>query len=392
MFFMTKKGLLFTIVLGVISTSLYSEQKYKTTKQAMNEIFSSFVALIPYAANEMRFNDPRAEEFIKTKLLKLKTAFKNAKHLRQIKTPGFQPSFEVVTDHLEQTYENFSTRNKSFARTRLKATAEMCISCHSQLPKGKSSTFRNFKSVTRKDFFNDYEYGDYLFLIRDYTQATRYYEKEIAARIAKNKALKAIHNSKNSNYLDFTIEKSLKRVLTIYTKVFYRPEKAINFLSQYKNNSDIPTSMKGDIEDWYQDLKAWKKVKFSGNVANEKELTSFIKKHLEETGDDKTADIDYLVGAGVLYRFANKNPKSDSIPQVLYWLGKIDYNLEHSYFYSLAEVYLKNCVKQYPTSGYAKKCFNQYKDNLEMGFTGTSGTNIPEDELKVLEELKRFLK
>jgi hypothetical protein len=268
----------------------------------------------------------------------------------------------------------------------------MCISCHSQLPKGKSSTFRNFRSVTRKDFFNDYEYGDYLFLIRDYTQATRYYEKEIAARIAKNKALKAIHNSKNSNYLDFTIEKSLKRVLTIYTKVFYRPEKAMNFLSKYMNEKDIPTSMKGDIEDWYQDLKAWKKIKFSGDVSNEKELTGFIKKHLEETADDKTADVDYLVGAGVLYRFANKNPKSESIPQVLYWLGKIDYNLEHSYFYSLAEVYLKNCVKQYPKSQYARKCFKQYKDNLEMGFTGTSGTNIPEDEMKLLEELKTHLK
>lgn len=389
---MAKKGLLLSIVLFLTSTSLYSESSYKSTKQAMNEIFSSFVALIPYAANEMRFNDPNAEAFIKAKLLNLKTAFKNAKHLKQIKAPGFQPSFEVVTDHLEQTYENFSTRNKAFARTRLKATAEMCISCHSQLPKGKSHTFRNFRAVTRKDFFNDYEYGDYLFLIRDYTQATRFYEREISARIAKNKALKAIHNSKTTNYLDFTIEKSLKRVLTIYTKVFYKPEKALAFFDKYKNEKDLPSGIKEDLGEWIEDLAKWKKSKFSGDVANEKEFGVFIKNHLDESENDKPSHVDFLIGSGVIYRYINKNSKSPVVPRALYWLGKIDYELEHSYFYSLAEVYLKNCVKQYPTSPFAKKCFNQYKNNLEMGFTGTSGTNIPEDEMKILEDLKARLK
>lgn len=388
---MAKKGLILS-VLFLLSHSLYSDSRYKTTKQAMNEIFSSFVALIPYAANEMRFNDPKAEEFIKAKLLKLKTAFKNAKHLRQIKTPGFQPSFEVVTDHLDQTYENFSTKNKAFAITRLKATAEMCISCHSQLPKGKSHTFRNFSAVTRNDFYNDYEYGDYLFLIRDYTQAIRYYKKEIMARIAKNKALKALHNSKASNYLDFTIEKSLKRVLTIYTKVFYRPEKAITFFDAYKDEKDLPVSLKEDVKEWLSDLETWKKRRFSGNVTSESELTGFIKKYLERDGDDKPSDVEQLIAAGVLYRFVNSYPKTSSAPQVLFWLGKIDYNLEHSYFYSLSEVYLKNCIKQYSKSPFAKMCFDQYKEHIEMGFTGTSGTNIPDDELEVLNELKSHLK
>ena len=392
MFVMAKKGLFFVVCFFVVSlTNINGE--YKTTKEAMNEIFSTFVSLLPYASNEMRFNDPNAEAYIKTKLLKLKTAFKNAKHLKKISTPGFQPSFEIVTNHLEQTYENFSTQNKSFARTRLKQTAEMCISCHTQLPKGVSSTFRQFDTIKRDQFYNDYEYADYLFLIRNYSSAIVQYEKEIKSRLAKNKALRAIQNSKNTYYLDFTIEKSLKRILTIYTKVFYNPQKALTYLERYQGNTDLPNNLKNTLTNWVVDLKRWKKDSFDGSLKNEKEFDNFVKKHLDESEvDGDSSDVDFLVAAGALYRYVNRAPKSEKVPEVLFWLGRIDNELEHSYFYSLSELYLKNCIKNYPKSKFARKCYQQYKEILEIGFTGTSGTHIPKDELEVLNKLKSYLK
>jgi tetratricopeptide (TPR) repeat protein len=389
---MTKKGLIILLLATVFSVLLQAETKtYKTTKQAMNDILSSFVALLPYASNEMRFNDPKAEEFIKSHLLKLKTAFKNAKHLKKIKTPGFSPSFEVVTDHLDQTYNNFTMRSKSFARTRLKATAEMCISCHTQLPQGLSNTFSGLNNVNRNEFFNDYEYADYLFVTRRYTQALRYYEREIKQRIEKNEALKAVHNSKNAHYLDFTIENSLKRILTTYTKVFYRPQKALGLIEQYKGMKGIPKTLAGDLESWMADLKSWEKQSFKGTISSEEELKSFISKYLNDE-EGENSDVTMLVASGALYRFVNSYPNSKSVPEVLYWLGKIYNHLEHSYFYSLAEVYLKNCIEKYPSSPFARKCYDQYKENLEIGFTGTSGTNIPDEELKILKKLKKSLK
>lgn len=387
---MTKKGLVILLLASLATFSVNAEKKkYKTTKQAMNDILSSFVSLLPYASNEMRFNDPNAEQFIKGKLLKLKSAFENAKHLKRIKTPGFSPSFEVVTDHLNQTYDNFTMKSKSFARTRLKATAEMCISCHTQMPQGLSKTFNGINSVSRGEFFNDFEYADYLFLTRRYTQAIRYYEREIKARIAKNKALKAVHNSKSSYYLDFTIENSLRRILTTYTKVFYRPEKALSLLERYSEMKDLPKTVQGDLVDWIRDLKKWKKSSFKGKFKNERELADFTTKYLKE---DVESDVTLLVAAGALYRYVNNNSQSQSVPEVLYWLGKIDNELEHSYFYSLSEVYLKNCILNYSSSPYARKCYDQYKENLELGFTGTSGTNIPEEELETLKKLKNSLK
>lgn len=387
---MPRKGF-YSVVLLLSFVAIFStEAKFKSTKQAMNEIFTAFVELLPYASSEMKFNDPKAEEFIKQRLLKLKNAFKNAKHLSKIKTPGFQPSFEVINEHLAETYETFSTQNKMFARNRLKATTKLCISCHSQLPNGLGNTFGALKGVTRDQFSNDYEYGDFLFLVRDYTSATRYFRKEIDSRISKNKEMRKIHKGTELTYIDYTIEESLDRLLAINTKVFYQPKKAIAVLSEYEKNQEIPKPLRKEVGDWIKDLKSWEKMKFKGALSSDEEVSSFIKKHLENV--DNPNHVDLLIAAGWLSKFINQNPKSPKVPEILYYLGRIDYFLEHSYFYSLSDIYLKNCVKNYPESKFARKCYEQYKDNLELGFTGTSGTDIPKDELEKLKKLKSYLK
>jgi len=384
------------VLLLLLTFNSVQAKKFNSTKEAMNEIFGSFVNLLPYASNEMRFNDPKAEEYIKGNLANLLSAFQNAGHLKKISTPGFRPSYQSLQEHLQQTYDNFTADNKSFARTRLKATAQMCMSCHTQLPYGKqSSSFKNFNQVNRRDFNNDYEYGDYLFLVRDYTSAIRYYEKEIEQRIEKNAELQKIHKSEQSSYIDFTIEKSLRRMVSVFTKVFYRPEKAYDLISRYSDKKDLPDFLKEDVLGWMKELSQWKTDSFRGKLSNDSEVRAFIKKHLEVLPEEVelgSTDITLLISSGALYRYININPKSQTVPQILYWLSRIDHHLEHSYFYSLSEVYLKNCIKNYPQSEFAPKCLAQYRENLEFGFTGTSGTNIPEEEMKIYNNLAKYLK
>jgi hypothetical protein len=201
--------------------------------------------------------------------------------------------------------------------------------------------------------------------------------------------LRKVHKGSKVTYIDYTIEESLERLLTINTKVFYKPRKAVGTLSQYQNSDDLPSPMKRDIREWIKDLKVWEKKKFNGKLESESALTKFIKENLEEL--DGPSHVDLLVSAGALSKFINKYPNSSKVPEVLFYLGRIDYFLEHSYFYSLSDIYLKNCVVNYPKSRFARKCFQQYKDNLELGFTGTAGTNIPKEELAKLKELESKL-
>ncbi len=374
----------------IIALSSVNAKEYKNTKEAMDDIFSAFVELLPYASNEMRFKDPKAEGFIKDRLLKLKTAFKKAKHLKEINTPGFKPSFDAVSRHLDQTYDGFEMSQKSFARNRLKATAEMCISCHTQLPKGISHTFNSLSKVKRQNFNNDYEYADYLFLVRNYTQASHYYREEIKNRISKNQKLKKIHDDNNASYIDFTIEKSLERLLTIHTKVFYRPKKALATVQELMKQDGLAQNFKKEMKDWEEDLKVWEKRKVT-ELRNEKDVRAFISQYLEQDINQVTSHVDLLIASGFLYRYLNKYAKTSAQAEILYTLGAIDDVLNHSYFYSLAEIYLKRCVVKFPKSPYAKKCYKRYKDRVEFGYTGTAGTSIPESEAKELARLKKIL-
>ena len=66
--------------------------------------------------------------------------------------------------------------------------------------------------------------------------------------------------------------------------------------------------------------------------------------------------------------------------------------LSNTYFFTLSELYLKDCIKKYSSSSYAKKCYNLYEDNILAGYTGSSGLDIPVDEKEELKRLKKYLK
>lgn len=381
-----------TIILALVSFPTISA-KEPSTQKAMHKIFKSYIELLPYASNELRFKDPRSEKLIKNNLSAILSAFQTAKHSKVIQSPGMQPSLEAVEDHLKLTEASFKANNLHFARVRLKATAELCISCHTQLPDSKKGKLlSHFENVKMTNFENDYERGDFFFLLRDYPKALKFYQKEIEQRLEKNKKLKATSKSDKAFFSDFTIEASLRRILSIYTKVHYDPVRALTTLEPYLNQKQkqiYPASITRSLAEWNNSLKEWKKSPFKGNIDNGKELVQFLEKH---PVDEESTDVDLLILAGVLYRFINKNPDSANIPMALYHLGKIDNFLEHSYLYSLGELYLKRCIINYSSSPFARKCFKEYEDIIEFGFTGTSGTHIPAEEQAELKRLKSFIK
>ncbi|MDO9181111.1 MAG: hypothetical protein Q7U04_01820, partial [Bacteriovorax sp.] len=63
-----------------------------------------------------------------------------------------------------------------------------------------------------------------------------------------------------------------------------------------------------------------------------------------------------------------------------------------TYFFSLGDLYLKDCIRKYPASPYAKKCYQEYSDSIEAGYSGSSGTDIPASERRELLKLKSLLK
>lgn len=385
------------IVSFLFNQTAFANKKNTTTKEVMNEILQSFVNLVPYSTDEMKWKDPNAKAYIQGNLQKISEAFKDAKHMSALNLPGFRPSYEVVRDHIDATLDAFNTDRKVFSRARLKAMSQLCMSCHTQLPQSKQSeSFKALSTISRNSFASDYEYAEFLYMIRDYPKAVRYYENEIESRIKKNDELRKLNKNDSAKYLDFTIEHSLRKYLTIYTKVNYAPEKAIGFLERFQDHQGFGMGLKNEIKNWIKDLKAWQKTSFKGKISNEKDLRIFIDQHLKKYETDSPEigvdDVSLLVANGALYSFLNSYPKSSSSPEILYWLAESDKVLNQSYFFSLSDIYLRECITKYPSSDFAPKCYKSYEESIQFGYSGSSGTNIPKEELDKLEKLKALIK
>ncbi|MBY0413971.1 MAG: hypothetical protein K2Q18_07390, partial [Bdellovibrionales bacterium] len=353
----------------------------------MDGVYESFVKVIPYVYSdeknmEVLRTDPGQKEKLLKNLTDISEFFKSARHVEYFQRPGFRPSLETINYHLEDTINSVKSNNYVFAQKRLKALTALCISCHSQLSeKASENTFGNaIKKVKRDNFESDFGYGNYLFLVRRFSEAEKFFDLSI------EKALKDGNEAE--------LYPSLRRIVSINSKINFSPKGVTAFTEKYLTYPLLPPLAKNTLVNWNSEIKKWqgfepKKVK---------SIDAFIKKYLvplENKRDQALSgefDITLLVASGVLSKHLNDFPKSKLAPEILYWLSIAERRLSSTYFFSLSDLYLKDCVKLYSKSKYAQRCYDEYADNIEFGYSGSGGTDIPAEEKRELIRLKGYLK
>ncbi len=376
-----------TLLLAVLINTAFAQETKTEAKKIMDNVYNSFTKIIPYIySDEKKLESLKNDQGSKADLIKnltdISLFFKNARHVEYFQRPGFRPSLETINIHIDETLNSVKNNNYPFAQKRMKALTSLCISCHSQLSEtAAENVFGNaIKKAKRENFESDFSYGNYLFLVRRFSESEKFFDASI------KDALKT-HN-------DNELYPSLRRILSIHTKIEFNPKSAEKFISQYLKDDNLPLLAQEQIKIWNKSLTKWKNFK----PKKVKSISHFIQTYLAPLEENKNKmmsgenDVTLLVASGVLSKYLNDNPKSKIVPEILYWLSIAERRLSNSFFFSLSDLYLKDCIRLYPKSPYAKKCYQEYADNIEFGYSGSSGTDIPAEEKQELEALKSFLK
>jgi hypothetical protein len=364
-----------------------------STKEVMHSALNAIVKLVPYMSSELKFTDPNHQQDIEKYLIQVKEAFVNASHIKDLKSPNFEPSSQIIQEHLEETVTLFKNKNKTFARLRLSHTTSICISCHTQLPPEKVSSFTlGFKQVTKNHFDSSFEYAEYLYLIRDYTNALKNYDHAIKERLTNASNLKKIPNLINQHeFNDKTLNESIKKSLSIYLKIKKDVNAGLKFINNLLAYKNLTQYLKSDLKDWSRKLQPWKKVALPKTFSNEVEIKKFINEYLVplETAESgmNEQEITLLIASGVLSNFLTQHPSSSLAPEILYWLGVSAHELNNNLFFDLGESYLKSCITHFPKSPIAPRCYMELEEQIIFGYSGSSGTQIPKDKEN---ELKRY--
>jgi len=299
----------------------------------------------------------------------------------QKRSETYQVSYDFIKSYLAETVHAFKTENLDYARSRLYGINDICTSCHTQ-----DTHLRTlFKGKGREAFKSDYVYAEFSFLTRDYQQAEVYFDKQLRSK---------------EHLTEYKIINPIKRLITIYTQIYNRPGDGAMQLVKYRALWDHSMETRDALNGWINGLNALEKNGAS-QVKNPdfKTLANYVEKYLgkidKSTGelilpaDEEVARV-WL--RGQLYHYLNRNPTKNEIPQILYWLARCDRSVGYSYNFTLVDMYLKDCVNNYPTHRFAQRCYSEYKDFVTSRYGGSGGEFTPPEIEDELFAMKRLLK
>lgn len=308
---------------------------------------------------------------------KLTALFKSAEPYIKLKTDGYQISYEFITEYLHVVQNILKTSHIDEARSHLYALGEICSSCHTQ-----DSMLRTlFDKSQRSYFVNDYAFAEFNFITRNYDVAIEHYEKFLNSPSVET---------------ELQIIQPMQRVLTVHVQVRNNPDSGIAFLKKYEKLKQHTAETRNQLNAWKTGLKTLQAtgVKKLGTL-NFTALQGYVEKFM---GSSSTIDVSKPVTGdeeiirvwlrGRLYHYLNDKAVRDEIPKLLYWLSVIDRSIAYNFYFSLADLYLKQCVIKFPKHPYARHCLSEYKAYIKHNYEN----NIPSGIRKEMQQMEKALK
>jgi hypothetical protein len=373
---MTKKILLLFIFLT-------SSVAQAATSQQMNQAFEALSKLVPYLTSEEKFQEKKNTPLIEENLIKIQQAFKSAGHESLLKQDIFLPSYKLIQENLSESLQSFKKGNKEISLWRLKELTAICLDCHTRLPGELPSSYElTGLDVDHSRFTDAYNLGIAQLIVRRYVDAKNSFTRSIDQKILKGDM---------NDLID-----PFKQILLLETKVHKNPKAMITLIDHYKDKKGLSLELKQTLHNWREQLLVWTKKNMSSEgLKTDEEVQNFIRLTVEPLTKhaqlEDVHDVDHLFISGYLSNYMFRNKQSNLGPDLNFWIGRSEKYLKRENFFGSGDLFFKQCILRYPKHAMALKCFEEYKDSIEFEFSGSSGTHIPQEIKKELNELKGLI-
>lgn len=337
----------------------------------MTELGKAISTLIPIALDNDDLNTPKVKAKLAENIAVLSNTLPKVKPHFDNKSLTYQLSFGIISRHIDDLKLAFDKSRYHHVRSMIRATAEICVSCHSQ-DRIKRKLFVGFK---RQQFKSDFSYAEYNFVTRNYPVAEDYYVKYLQ------------HPGKHDSEPEQLL--ALRHLLIIYAQILNNVSKGKALFSKIQTSSKLTVYANKQVEDWISSLEAIGKLPKHDKDKDFAGIKRLVTKYLSDKLPAKLA-YHYWI-RGMAYRYLSASPKHNEVPVLLYWLALADRDTPQSYYYSLSDLYLKECMLVYSAHPIAKQCYDAYEESMIYSYSGSRGTDIPDDIVDVLKDLKMLV-
>lgn len=348
-------------------------------KPYMDQMLQEIFTLKPFIVSEEDYRNPKNAPLIEKSLQNMVALSEKISHEGKIRDSGFSVSSKAMTQQLKEAEIVYRVGSKDYSLWMLRSTLATCMSCHTQLP--SSST--KFEFMNKDKFLaKPFDEAEFLFIVRNFDKAVPVYEDLLVTHPQKDPSVEHA-------------EQALSRLTYYYVRVKRDLDGFLSSLGKVLKNEKLPSFLKERIQGLQAAATKIKNQPYPEFTdKQDRDLRRFAEKNLKKelSGDFEMTperDIAYLRISSVLYKYLDQYPQTKLKPEILYWLSFCERRYQEKAFYSLPELYLKQCLQDYPKSKIAPSCLKEYTELVEMAYTGSSGTHIPADVKRELEDYRR---
>lgn len=344
----------------------------------MKDIYSSTYQLFTYVWSPKEFARRESHEKILSLLDHLITGFHNVEAVAPVQSfePGFRITLATHQALLMDVKERFQEGDKEYANWQLRSLSFNCISCHTRYQ-------------VSADFLGDAPRGDDTSFTSRLAQA----EFLIASRQFK-KASESLYSLTISLGHAPAASAHLLETLKLWLVVQVRAKEdfpnAAQTLSELIPRLNLSADYQRLVKRWAKSLER-SSMPIPSSIEERIELARMLLAPLypdASIGEQEMNLVDTLHATSLLHALLEQPLVPTSRREALYLLGVAYYHLPVSTFETFRELYLEQCIREYPASQAAKDSYRLYESYLERMNSGSGGLHLDTDLQQKLAQLK----
>lgn len=349
------------------------------TAATMHEMFDALLTLQPLTATPAAVRDPKNAKAISaglTKLAGLEHAFPPDPKQQEPATAALSSMF---SRYANETKRRFDAQDTDAIGLRVRTLTSLCFTCHSR--ERAPADFADVQKRIEALPLSGLERAQVLAATRQFDAALAEYSKLLDGKPANERGL-----------LEYA--RALQDTMAILVRVKDDAAATAALLDKLSARTDLPPFMRGTVDAWKKDVAAWRNEKFDALKAPPDKLFRRAQELVQKANGLRTfmpnerMDVPFLRAAGYLNLALGKNPQLKTRGEALFLLGVCAGALKSPLLWDVDLLFFETCVRENPKSMLARRCYSQLSDRVYLGYTGSAGTNVPDDELARLAELR----
>jgi len=350
--------------------------------QKMQTLYQSLVRILMDVSSDQYFNSEKNKTQIENHAKKL-ASLAHDLGKKDIQSPDQDPTVSMLSslfaDEAQHAYNELKRGNRAYARGILRSISGFCVACHTRHASGPE--FPKLPNSLRTSSLMPIERAEFFAATRQYDLAQEEFKKIVESPAV----LKRL----------FEWERALHQSLAIAVRVKKDPFQALEIVEKVLANKSAPFSLKQNAIQWKKSILEWKNegtrkaLTQEGLYAEALRLTeqahNFQKYRL-----DRSADILYLRASSVIHDLLQLAPNGPHAADAFLMAGLCYEVLKPLNLEDLHEIYYEACIKKVPHSNTSELCYKRYEESVFAGYTGSGGTDLPEDVKSRLSYFESF--